>query len=155
MGDRSLDELDHGIVNLLQEDGRMSHTELARRLGSNESTVRNRIARLLDDGRMRVVAVPGPQSVGRELFVYMRVTVQPAHATEVAERLAAFDVIRYVALSDEFDVMTECAFGDRQDVVRFVRDQVAPLPGVTRVSTQLMLKVFKYSFEWRLPDDYW
>ena len=81
--------------------------------------------------------------------------MQPAHATEVAERLAEFDVIRYVALSDDFDVMTECAFGDRQDVMRFVREHVVPLPGVTRVSTQLMLKVFKYSFEWKLLDEYW
>jgi len=40
-----LDEIDRAILRLLQEDGRMSYSEISRRINVPESTVRARVNR--------------------------------------------------------------------------------------------------------------
>jgi Lrp/AsnC family transcriptional regulator for asnA, asnC and gidA len=55
------DDLDRAIVRLLETDGRLSNMEIARRLGVSESSVRKRIARLMEQHGLRVVAaLDGP-----------------------------------------------------------------------------------------------
>lgn len=57
-----LDDLDLRIVRELQEDGRMSITDLAERVGSSRPTVTNRLKRLVEDG---VVVMSGGLSLVR------------------------------------------------------------------------------------------
>jgi DNA-binding Lrp family transcriptional regulator len=45
-----LDDTDVEIIRMLQADARRPNTEIARRLGVAETTVRNRIERLTRDG---------------------------------------------------------------------------------------------------------
>ncbi len=51
-----LDALDRGILRILQEDGRMSYSEMARRLGVPESTIRLRVKKLKERGVIRKFA---------------------------------------------------------------------------------------------------
>ncbi len=51
-----LDALDRGILRILQEDGRISYSEMARRLGVPESTVRLRVRKLKGRGVIRKFA---------------------------------------------------------------------------------------------------
>lgn len=57
-----LDDLDFRIIHRLQEDGRISITDLAEKVGSSRPTVTNRLKRLVDDG---LVLVNGGLSLGR------------------------------------------------------------------------------------------
>ncbi|MHB8361549.1 MAG: Lrp/AsnC family transcriptional regulator, partial [Thermoplasmataceae archaeon] len=45
-----MDERDHQIIKLLEENSRLSNTEIARELKVSEGTIRKRIKRLLDTG---------------------------------------------------------------------------------------------------------
>src|SRR4030088_16125 len=58
--DHMLDDLDRAIADLLSVDGRMSSSDLARRLGAPEPTVRRRLRRPLAEGGPRVLAVLDP-----------------------------------------------------------------------------------------------
>ena len=42
-----MDELDRGIIELLQLDGRASNAKVAREVGVSEATVRRRLSRLI------------------------------------------------------------------------------------------------------------
>ena len=44
-----VDEVDREIIRLLQRDGRTSNTDIARALEVTETTIRKRIARLIDE----------------------------------------------------------------------------------------------------------
>ena len=61
---RRVDELDRRIIKMLQANGRLSNTEVARALDVTETTVRKRIAHLLDEKLMTIVAVPSPEAAG-------------------------------------------------------------------------------------------
>jgi Lrp/AsnC family transcriptional regulator for asnA, asnC and gidA len=62
-GGEMLDELDKRVIRLLQDDGRMPNTEIARVLRVSETTVRKRISQLVSRGLINIVAVPTPRAV--------------------------------------------------------------------------------------------
>ncbi len=48
-----MDELDRGIIELLQLDGRASNAKVAREVGVSEATVRRRLSRLIQQDVLR------------------------------------------------------------------------------------------------------
>ena len=60
---------------MLQANGRLSNTEVARALDVTETTVRKRIAHLLDEKLLTIVAVPSPEAVGTTLSAILGVSV--------------------------------------------------------------------------------
>ena len=52
-----LDDVSRALVEMLQRDGRQSYAALAAAVGLSESTVRQRVQRLVDAGVIQVVAV--------------------------------------------------------------------------------------------------
>src|SRR6188472_2577705 len=70
-----LDPTERGMVELLQQDGRMTVTDLARTLGVTEVTARRKLKRLLGDGIIRIVATVDPFDVGYETPVIIGLKV--------------------------------------------------------------------------------
>jgi Lrp/AsnC family transcriptional regulator for asnA, asnC and gidA len=70
--DRKIDSIDASIIELLQRDGRLSNTDIARELDVSEATVRGRIKRLIDDEVIQIVAVSNPFDLALRLqgFIY-------------------------------------------------------------------------------------
>ncbi len=71
-----VDDVDRAIIRLLQRDGRSSNTEIGRVLGLTETTIRKRIARLLGEDLISIVAVPTPQAVGMTTSAIIGISVQ-------------------------------------------------------------------------------
>ena len=64
-----LDDLDRTIIGLLTEDGRLSASEIASKIGTaSERTVRNRITALLQSRMITIGAIPDPTAMGREFM---------------------------------------------------------------------------------------
>ena len=59
-----MDERDRQIIALLQEDGRATNANIARKVGVSEGTVRRRLNRLFEDEYIRVVALPDSSKLG-------------------------------------------------------------------------------------------
>ena len=59
------DKTDIKIVNLLLEDGRMSASEMSRRMGDiSERVIRYRIERMVNAGVIQISAVVNPEALG-------------------------------------------------------------------------------------------
>src|SRR5581483_3392979 len=147
--DRLIDELDERIIEELRNDGRRSHAELARRLGVAESTVRNRVSRLLSDGYMQVVALTNLGSLGYNVEVIINVEVQAGALTQVAETLAQMEEVRYVGLTTgTYDMMISASFHNTDELYIFIAEKLNRTPGIWRTHTSHVLKVFKRNFDW-------
>src|SRR5919112_190624 len=90
-----VDEVDREIIRLLQRDGRTSNTDIARALEVTETTIRKRIARLIDEDLVNVVAVPTPRAVGMTLSAIIGISVQLPSLQAVSERLGGYQEVRY------------------------------------------------------------
>jgi len=108
-----LDEGDLKIIQLLVHDGRMSGRDIAQKSGLSEANVSRRLARLMDEGSLRVLGLVSPATLGlrSRAILLIRCKGDPA---ATAQRLAQFphvhwcgssfgdhDVILYVTVRDE------------------------------------------------------
>jgi len=92
------DMTDIKIVNLLLEDGRMSASEISRRLTNiSERAVRYRIDRMIDEGVIQISAVVNPEALGFNIKADVWLEVESDLILEVAKKLAAFENVTYVA----------------------------------------------------------
>ncbi|UOY02677.1 Lrp/AsnC family transcriptional regulator [Blastococcus sp. PRF04-17] len=148
----TIDDTDREILRLLQVDGRMSNTEVARRLGVTETTVRKRLAALIESDLVEIVAVPTPRLAGLTVSAIIGISVQLRALREVADALTQRPEVRYCGLSaGRYDLILEAFFADQEHVVRFATEVLGPMDGITDVETSLILKIEKFSYEWEIP----
>jgi Lrp/AsnC family transcriptional regulator for asnA, asnC and gidA len=142
-----MDELDLKIVNELQRDGRMPFTNIAKNLNVSEGTVRNRVARLIDEQVIHLVGMLDPARVGFEAPALIGVTVKPAILESVAETIASFPEVSYlIMVSGEFDLFVEVFCRDRDDLAAFLNQKLHQVNGVVRTQTFMTLKIFKMAY---------
>lgn len=148
---RQVDELDRKIIKMLQSDGRLSNTEIARSLDITETTVRKRIAHLLDERLMTIVAVPTPEASGMTLSAILGVSVELTAIRTVADTIRTYPEVRYVGMSSgRYDLIVEAFFADQEHLLEFVTDKLGGLSGITGLETSIILKVVKFSYEWEI-----
>jgi Lrp/AsnC family transcriptional regulator for asnA, asnC and gidA len=148
---RKVDGLDRSIIKMLQSNGRLGNSEIARALDTTETTVRKRIAWLIDERLMSIVAVPTPEAAGAQLSAIIGISVALPALHEVAEALRTYPEVRYVGMSaGRYDVMVEAFFSDQEHMLEFVTDNLGSLTGITDVETSIILKVIKFSYEWEI-----
>ena len=56
----SLDDLDHQILQILEIDGRAPAKTIAEKLSVNEVTVRKRLAKIIEGGFCKIIAIAKP-----------------------------------------------------------------------------------------------
>lgn len=146
------DELDRRIVRLLQRNGKLSNTEIGRLLDVTETTIRKRVGRMIDEGLLQVLAVPTPLAVGDMTSAIIGVKAALNHVRALVTVLSDFPEVRYAGIAvGRFDVVIEAVFQNRQHLLHFLTDDLAPLEGVLDVETSMILEVAKFSYEWELP----
>jgi Lrp/AsnC family transcriptional regulator for asnA, asnC and gidA len=148
---RRIDDLDRRIIKMLQANGRLSNTEVARALDVTETTVRKRVAHLIDEKLLTIVAVPSPEAVGTTLSAILGVSVDLPAMQAVAETIKTYPEVRYVGLATgRFEILVEAFFVDQEHLLDFVSKRLGALPGVTNLETSIILKVVKFSYEWEI-----
>lgn len=147
-----LDDLNRQIVLMLQKDGRLSNSEIARRLGVTETTVRRRIDRMVEDGIIRVAAVANPFKIGLQTVALISIDVDLPKLEDVARALVAMKEVRYVGYATgAHDIVIEAIFPDNAALLKFVSERLGRIPGIRRTETSIQLDVLKRSYEWEIP----
>jgi DNA-binding Lrp family transcriptional regulator len=132
------DDLDRAIVSLLEEDGRLPNLEIARRLRVSESTVRKRIARLMRQTGLRILASLGDRPHTEMLFL---IHTEPGCRVAVAERLAALPNVQQISLTTgSYDIVARAAFRSDADALAFLVQEVEGGEGVRSVQVSHVLK---------------
>jgi Lrp/AsnC family transcriptional regulator for asnA, asnC and gidA len=142
------------MVELLQEDGRLSVASLARSLGVTEVTARRKLTRLRRDGIIQVVATVDPFDVGYETPVIIGLKVQRAKLDKVARRLSELPQVRYVGASTgRVDLIIEVVVRTNQDLADFLMNELGSMDGVLDSETNLIVRIYKQSWSWAIRDD--
>ena len=144
---RSLDEIDRGIIEALQDNGRVPFRQVATRLGIGEATVRARYGRLVRDGILLVAGVTNPLGLGFDAMALLGVnTAGPPDP--VADALGALAETSYVVVSaGRYDVLVEVVCVDRHHLLELT-NRVRQIPGVVSTETFLYLQLAKQVFAW-------
>ena len=144
-----LDETDREIVSLLQYDGRLPFTKIGEELGITEGSVRRRVKRLMDEGKLQVVGIIQPDEIGKTEAGMIGITVQSDMISDVADAIAQLPEVTYLfQAAGEYDLFAEVYCDDRQHFVSFLNDKLQKIPGVERTRSFLILKMHKLSYRW-------
>ncbi len=140
----TLSSLDLAILRCLQEDARQPLVQIARALDQPESTIRHRLARLVREELVSFVAVSDPLKLGYPLWVHIGLTVELSRVHAVAEALEPCPEVYFVAItSGGFQMMLSAAFRSNSELVRFLTETLAAIPGITGCTTYHYLAVTK------------
>src|SRR5215207_3935486 len=117
---QGLDDIAKRIIELLQDDGRLSYSAIAKDVGLSEAAVRHRVQKLIEGGVMQVVAVTDPMQMGfaRQAMIGVKVT---GNVREVAAELAAMDKLDYVVITTgRFDILAEIVVESDDELLELV-----------------------------------
>ena len=146
---RNIDEIDRRILGLLQENARMTQTEVARAVGLAPSAVLERIRKLEARGVVRgYAALVDPHVVDLRMLAFVAVRTSAVGDEErvVAEQLAAIPEVlevHYVAGDD--CLLLKMRARDAEHVGELLRHQVSAVPGVRSTRTTIVLGTVKES----------
>ena len=148
-----LDITDKKISDLLIEDGRMSCSEIAKRIGGiSERAVRYRIERLINNNIIAVHGNVNSRGLGLEVFADVFIEVEPSQVQEIAKKLAEYESVSYVACSTgERDISIQVFAKNNNDLYNFVTEIVGQIPGVRKTHTSLVPIIIKDDHIWHIP----
>ena len=146
---RNIDGIDRQIVSLLQENARMTQTEVAKAVGLAPSAVLERLRKLEARGVITgYVALVDPHVVDLRMlaFVAVRTNVVGDNEREVAARLAAIpEVLEVHHVAGEDCLLLKMRARDAEHVGALLRNQVSAIPGVSSTRTTIVLGSMKES----------
>lgn len=148
------DKTDIKIVNLLLEDGRMSASEMSRRMGDiSERAIRYRIDRMIDEGVIQISAVVIPEALGLNIKADVWLEVEADKVLEVAKKMASFENVTYVACSiGQNDISIQVVAKDTSEIYYFVTEVIRKVPGVRKTTTSIVPIILKDVYQWRVPE---
>ncbi|SEB54230.1 Lrp/AsnC family transcriptional regulator [Microbacterium hydrocarbonoxydans] len=143
-----LDDVAKTIIELLQEDGRRSYSDIGREVGLSEAAVRQRVQRLTESGVMQIVAVTDPMQLGfpRQAMIGIRVSGDTRVVAEAISEIAAIDYV--VITVGSFDILAEVVCEDDEDLLALINDRIRPIDGVLSTETFIYAKLQKQLYNW-------
>ena len=145
-----IDEIDHRILAVLQDDSRLSNVELAARVGLSPSPCLRRVRRLERDGYVADYrAVLERRRVGLGLTVFLGVKID-GHANDRAvpfEKavLAMPEVVACHMVSGQADYLLEVVVPDLAGYEQFLLGKLLALPIVREVQSNFAIQSLKVS----------
>ncbi|MBE7385589.1 MAG: AsnC family transcriptional regulator [Leptolyngbya sp. SIO1E4] len=145
-----IDQLDLKIIELLQKNGRIAYSDIARSIDSPEATIRYRVKRLLDEAIISISAFINTGKVKHENVAYLELEVQPSFLEASLNQLMAMENISYIAsVTGELNLMLEYIYKDNQDLLTFI-NFLKSHPDVKRLNSRTILKIHKAQYPARV-----
>ena len=140
-----MDAIDRKILTELQQDGRLTVTELAARVRLSVSPCHRRVRDLERTGAIRSYrAIVDPAAIGLNFEALAFATLRWQDRDTVAEFEQAVAAIPHVIqaqrLFGEPDYLLRVATADLAAFQQLYDQQLAPLPGVQRLTSTLVMK---------------
>ncbi len=143
----TLDKTDLKILQVLQENGRLTNVELSERVALSPSPCLRRLKQLEDAGIIRrYAALLSPTAMDLDLQAFIRVSINKA--TEAREDFARAvqtwpEVLSCFALTGETDYLLHAFFTDMNAFSRFVLETLLSHPGVQDAKSSFVLNEVK------------
>lgn len=148
-----IDFIDKQISDLLIEDGRMSCSKIAARIGKiSERAVRYRIDRLIKNKVISVHGNVNAEGLGLVVFADVYIEVEPPLILKIAQQLAQYESVPYIACSTgQTDISIQVFAHDNNELFAFVTDVIGQIPGVRKTHISFVPLKIKDDHVWHIP----
>ena len=148
MAANKLDEIDRKILAELQDDGRMTNVELARRVGISAPPCLRRVRTLEEAGYIRGYhADVNPRELGFEVQVFAMVGLHSQAEADLSafeKRCREWPLVREChMLNGEIDFILKCVAPDLSTFQTFLTEELTSAANVASVKTSLVIRCAK------------
>ncbi|MEX0298426.1 MAG: Lrp/AsnC ligand binding domain-containing protein [Kordiimonas sp.] len=145
---RQLDKIDQNILETLQQDGRISNVDLARRVNLSPTPCLDRVRRLEKDGYIKGYhAELCPELLKSSFVTFMTVSLNRTTNdvfTDFAAQMARLDeVVECHMVGGGFDYLLKIRTEDMAAFRRFMGEQLSQLPEVTQTHSYFVMEEVK------------
>jgi len=146
-----LDDIDRMIVQLLQQDGRLSNRDVARRVGVSEGTVRIRLKRLESHGLFKLVVLREPLAFGFDCFSFVRFAFKPSTASEAAGIIIAISQFVIVSvMMSKFNLFSVAVTRDRRELERIIDTRIKTIEGYIDCDILQECETVRFDYHWTI-----
>ncbi|WP_207459579.1 Lrp/AsnC ligand binding domain-containing protein [Azospirillum sp. SYSU D00513] len=148
MTERPLDSTDLKILRELQEDGKITNVELARRVNLSAAACLERVKRLQSEGFIRkYTALLDPQKLGASLMVFVEVVLDrttPARFDDFKKAVLRMpQVMECHMVAGGFDYLVKARVRDMTEYRAFLGEFLANAGGVRETHTYVVMEEIK------------
>ena len=143
-----IDAFDRKIIAVLEKDGRLSVTELAKRVGLSKTPCQTRLKRLTDRGYIRgFKAVVDPEKLGLGHVAFTEVKLSDTREAALAEFrrgvLAIPQVEECHMIASSFDYLLKIRTSDIRQYRDVLGERISTLPHVASTSTFVAMEAIR------------
>ncbi len=140
-----IDETDQKILQILQQNGRITNSKLAKHIGISPPAMLERVKRLEAAGVIsKFVALVDPEKIGIGVLVFVNVTLAVHQMPSVGvfeEKIGEMDeVLECYQVSGEYDYLLKVCLKNVKGYSDFAFNRLAAIPGVERIRSAFILK---------------
>lgn len=146
---KAIDAVDCQMIRLLQKDGRIPNTEIAKRMGISEATVRTRLNRLIKEELIQIVAVSNPLKLGFKIVGRIQIHVDIKKMDTIIDELKALKPLWFIVqTTGGTGIDTEFVVKDLDELNHLILEKINRIDGVLRTETEMFLNYIKRQYDW-------
>ena len=154
----AMDKIDLEILRTLQENGRITNSDLAKRVGLSAPSVLERVRKLEESGVITgYTARIDPDQVGRGQMCYVAISLslhQIGSINEFQRRIETIpEVIECFHITGEEDFLVRVMVRDMQHYEDLLLNQLTKIPGTSKIKTMVVLSTIKKAARIHLDDE--
>lgn len=122
-----LDDIDRGIIQLLQENSRITLVDIAKEIGElTENAIRYRIDKLEDEGFISNYTIRlNPKKFGKHIMTIFNLNVLPENINEALDYLKSIDHLTEIYLTTgNYSIIAIGYFENNNTVTQFITENL-------------------------------
>ena len=146
-----LDKIDLKIIRLLQSDGRMASSEIAKTIDVPEATIRYRLKKLIDKEYIQIVAAANPIKLGFGIVACISIESEIRQVDHVISQVEKIDRVSYIAQMTSAPNIEIETYIETINELHKLLSQVETIDGVIRVETAFIRRIVRERFDFGTP----
>jgi len=146
-----LDKTDLEIIRLLQNDGRMASSEIAKTISVPEATIRYRLKKLIDKEYIQIVAAANPIKLGFGIVACISIEAEIRQMDHVISQLEKIDRVSYIAQMTSDPSIEIETYIETINELHELLSQIEVIDGVMRVETAFIRRIVRERFDFGTP----
>ena len=152
-----LDEKDLKILEILQENSKITMKELSRKIGSPITTTHSRVRRLEREGYIKAYrAILDAKKLGINTSAFILVSFTKNMGVDqrrLAREISLLPEVQEVhIITGDWDILLKVKVRDVEELGRFVVDKLRQIHGVEKTYTSVVLDTIKETTVIKIPE---
>lgn len=153
-----MDHIDKKILDILQDDAKISNREIGEKLHLSRTPIFDRIKKLERKGIIRkYITLLNPKKIGKGLTVLCFVSLKHHSPEFTASFKKQIDknpkVFECFHIAGDHDFFLKIMVKDIDEYYKFVTTELAIIENIAKVQTSFVLKELKYELKFDLSDE--